>query len=71
LRKIYCSRIPDGFTDLPTLLEMDAESARRFRSIEVMVHPGARDREEEMMFLRNPWMDALPFTAQLRSYHQL
>jgi predicted glycoside hydrolase/deacetylase ChbG (UPF0249 family) len=71
LRTMYGSRVPDGFTDLPTLLQMDGESARGFESIELMTHPGAPGAEEDTATLRSQWIDALPFAANLCSYTQL
>jgi len=71
LRTIYTSQVPDGFTDLPTLLQIDGATAREFRSIEVMTHPGARGQEEETAFLRSRWIESLPWAATLCNYNQL
>jgi predicted glycoside hydrolase/deacetylase ChbG (UPF0249 family) len=71
LKTVYASRMPDGFTDLPTLLKLDAKCARQFRSVEVMIHPGASGQEQETAVLRGPWMELLPFAAEPCSYHQI
>lgn len=71
LRTVYASRTPDGFTDVPTLLQMGQALSRDFESIEVAAHPGARGQEEETAILQSEWIESLPFTAELSSYLQL
>ena len=70
LRRIYTSRTTDGFTDLPGLLDMGQDDVAGFRSIELMVHPGAADHEWESATLCGDWARLLPFPVELCSYHQ-
>ena len=71
LRNLYRSTTPDGLTDLPTLLKLNAQQARRFGSLEVMVHPGARGQEADEATLQTSWMESLPFASEPSSYHRL
>lgn len=70
LRSIYRSNTPDGFTDLETLIEA-GEAGARFKTVEVMVHPGARGHDKETSRLRDSWSESLPYTTNLISYWEL
>lgn len=71
LRNLYSSRTPEGLTELQTLLQWTAKEAQRFRTLEVMVHPGASAQEKDVAILRTPWMKSLPFASEAVTYNGL
>ena len=74
LRLYYPTRTTDGFTNLITFVRSPGEKKRRFRTVELMVHPGGsanRDYKEEEKLLKNKWQRRLPFGVRLISYHDI
>lgn len=75
LRKIWSTRSPDGLCDLLDFYKkLEVGFHPRFRSIELMVHPGANDQHytEEIELLKsNNWQRHFPKYAKLGSYHSL
>ncbi len=43
----------------------------RYRSVELMVHPGALEDREESELLVKPWRDRLPFQSTLINFNNL
>jgi predicted glycoside hydrolase/deacetylase ChbG (UPF0249 family) len=73
-RYIYASRCPDGFGDFRDFYDaLQLGHMPRFRSLELMVHPGTSDRtyQEEIEQLRSGWPESLPKDVELRSYLSL
>jgi len=71
LRNFYATRTTDGFTEL---LSYRTELGRRtlsFRSVELMVHPGASYAAEEVTVLESDWLAASGLDARLISYREL
>ena len=71
LRHCYRTRTTEGCASLKNFLRTAASSAPRLRSVELMVHPGHPDYEEETLLLSGEWWKALPFEIQTISYHEL
>jgi hypothetical protein len=57
-------------TDFETLMDVGFAAAS-FRTIDVMVHPGAHGHDEETAQLEKSWIDVLPYKAKLISYLDL
>ncbi len=74
LRHIYPTRSTEGFGEFRDFYAtLNIGRVPRFRSLELMVHPGTTDPRynEEVEFLRSDWRRLLPLGAQLGSYHSL
>jgi predicted glycoside hydrolase/deacetylase ChbG (UPF0249 family) len=71
LRGCYRTRTTEGCTSLKTFMLAAAASANRWRSVELMVHPGHPGYDEETRMLSGEWWKALPFEIQLISYKDL
>lgn len=72
LRRIYATRTTDAFTDLVTFYEnTERGSVNSHRTIELEVHPGAIDADEETQLLQSQWFDAISTPVRLISYWQL
>lgn len=75
LRSIYRTRTTDGFTSFLAffrLLETPAR-LRRMRTLELMTHPGLRNREfpVETALLDTAWEQKVPFPVRLINYNDL
>ncbi len=71
LRNCYATRTTDGFTEL---LSYQTELGRRalsYRSVELMVHPGASYAAQEVAVLESDWLTASGLDARLISYREL
>lgn len=71
LRNWCRMRTTDGFTSFETFSRVPKDSLLRFRSIELMVHPGSRASAVETQMLRTDWLDRLTVPADLVSYNDL
>jgi len=71
LRYWYRTKTTEGCTSLKVFLRSATPSTPRMRSVELMVHPGHPDYEEETRLLSGEWWKALPFEIQTISYHEL
>jgi predicted glycoside hydrolase/deacetylase ChbG (UPF0249 family) len=77
LRTIFPARVPGEFADFLMFLRAVGEGSYAPRSwpsiIELMVHPTGIPAEdgEETAALRSHWMDNLPVSGELVSYHEL
>lgn len=75
LRSIWTTRSPDGLCDfLDFYNNLEVGDCPRFRSMELMVHPGANSERyvKEVELLRSGnWQRLLPGYAEMGSYHWL
>ena len=71
LRNFYATRTTDGFTELLSYREQLARGAHHFRSVELMVHPGAPYATQETAVLEADWLNSSGLGAGLISYHEL
>jgi predicted glycoside hydrolase/deacetylase ChbG (UPF0249 family) len=71
LRSYYRTRTTEGCTSLKTFMRTATPSTLRWRSVELTVHPGHPDYEEETRLLSGEWWKTLPFEIQTISYHEL
>jgi hypothetical protein len=65
----YRTRTTDGFADLFAFLDNARAGTVRCDTFEIMVHPGAEEREDQTTMSR--WEDALPFPVTFMTYHDL
>ena len=65
------SETTEGFTDLSSFCEAARNRGIRQRTIELMVHPGARAAEQETALLSSAWEETMPFAVRHLNYNQL
>jgi predicted glycoside hydrolase/deacetylase ChbG (UPF0249 family) len=71
LRHVYRTEATEGYTSLQVFLGTATDSMSPVRSVELMVHPGHPDFEEETRLLAGEWWKDLPFEIQTISYNEL
>lgn len=74
LRQIYTTRSTEGFGEFRDFYaSLTMGHAPRFRSLELMVHPGTSypPYNEEVELLRSDWRRFLPESAHFASYHSI
>ena len=71
LRRYYPTVTTSGFTDLKDFFDAAQDQQIRYRSVELMVHPGAREYREESELLVEPWRDRLRFQSTLINFNNL
>jgi len=71
LRSIYRTRTTDAFMSLNAYCENRQQIAARYRSGEIMLHPGVPSSEEETKILRELGQENPDFKNGLISYNQL
>jgi predicted glycoside hydrolase/deacetylase ChbG (UPF0249 family) len=71
LRYLYRTKTTVGCTSLKVFLRSATPSTPRMRSVELLVHPGHPDFEEETRLLSGEWWKTLPFGIQTISYLEL
>lgn len=71
LRNFYATRTTDGFTELLSYRTELGRRALSYRSVELMVHPGASYAAEEVAVLESDWLTASGLEARLISYKEL
>jgi hypothetical protein len=71
LRNFYATRTTDGFTELLSYRTELGRRALSYRSVELMVHPGASYAAEEVAVLKSDWLTASGLDARLISYKEL
>ena len=71
LRHYYRTTTTSGFTFFATFYSLVKTRSLNHDSIELMVHPGNIDFEEETQLLYTDWQKTLPFSTELISYHDL
>lgn len=65
------SRTTDGFTDLASFYKLAQQKSLPHQRVELMVHPGHPDYEDEQCLLLSPWEQRIPFGIRLVNYAQL
>jgi predicted glycoside hydrolase/deacetylase ChbG (UPF0249 family) len=63
------TRRTDGFADLFAFLDNARQGPLPCRSFEIMVHPGADEREDQKVLSR--WEEEVPFPIEFMSYRDL
>lgn len=71
VRNFHSTATTARMTDLNVFLETAGRMNTAAQIIEVMVHPGSPLFRDETELLRGPWLERLPFKAQLISYLEL
>jgi predicted glycoside hydrolase/deacetylase ChbG (UPF0249 family) len=71
LRHWYRTRTTGAFTSLEGFCENRERMARRFESVEIMLHPGAQRSSQEAGLLRSLAESDEAFSHSLISYHDL
>jgi hypothetical protein len=71
LRNFYITKTTDGFTDFPTFYNNGKLNKLGQKKIEIMMHPGTKEEENETTFLQSSWQVDLPFAINLINYNQL
>jgi predicted glycoside hydrolase/deacetylase ChbG (UPF0249 family) len=71
LRNFYATRTTEGFTELLSYRAELDRGAHRFRSLELMVHPGAPYAAEEVAVLESDWLNSSGLSAGMINYHEL
>ena len=71
LRSIYRTRTTDAFMSLNAYGENHGQIAARYRSAEIMLHPGASDSAGETRMLRELARTIPDFKLSLVSYHSV
>ena len=72
LRRVYRTHTTDAFTEFLTYVEVCRETPIRYRSIELMVHPGASSYgADETALLQSGWLASLHAPVELINYRQL
>lgn len=73
LRHFYRTVTTGGFTTFQSYLEAPVEDRRRYRSVELSVHPGhpAPEFREETAALQTPWRERMEFPIDLINYRNL
>lgn len=71
LRNFYATRTTDGFTELLSYQTEIGRRALSYRSVELMVHPGASYAAEEVAVLKSDWLSSSGLGARLINYKEL
>jgi predicted glycoside hydrolase/deacetylase ChbG (UPF0249 family) len=71
LRNYYPTITTSGFTSLADFFDAAQHQKIRYRSVELMVHPGGLGNREESELLITPWRDRLPFQVTLINFGSL
>jgi predicted glycoside hydrolase/deacetylase ChbG (UPF0249 family) len=71
LRHYVATRTTDGFTDIPEFCRWARRGRGRFRSWELLTHPGGLAVPEEALVINTDWARDLPCPIQLISYDEL
>jgi len=72
LRKLVSTQTTDGFTELSTFMEKAVGGIpSKYRTIELMTHPGCPENNDETAILGGEWLKQLPFDVRLINYNEL
>ncbi len=72
LKTCYQTKTTEGFTDFRLFCEYASANRMKYRTCELMIHPGNRFYDQsEVELLRSPWRDSLGFPVRLISYRDL
>jgi predicted glycoside hydrolase/deacetylase ChbG (UPF0249 family) len=69
IARLYRTRTTEGFADLFAFLDNARARTVACETFEVMVHPGADEREDQAAMSR--WEDEVPYPVTFMSYHDL
>jgi len=69
IARLYRTRTTDGFADLFAFLDNARARTVGCETFEIMVHPGADEREDQTAMSR--WEDEIPFPVMFMNYHDL
>jgi predicted glycoside hydrolase/deacetylase ChbG (UPF0249 family) len=71
LRHYIGTKTTQGFTDYKTFCQASESALKKYRSVEIMMHPGSSVYEDESDELRGPWRESRSFPIDLISYNEL
>jgi predicted glycoside hydrolase/deacetylase ChbG (UPF0249 family) len=71
LRTAYRTHTTDAFTELVSYRDASPGAALKYRSIELMVHPGHPSASAESEALRSEWFDDQRRAMRMISYHEI
>jgi len=71
LRNVYATRTTEGFSEMSTFYRIARQIRPAYRTVELMVHPGAPDNEAETELLYSDWNQELQMPVDLINYEQL
>jgi len=71
LRHVYRTDTTEAFTELLSYCEATRAADLPFRTIELMVHPGAANAAEETAVLKSDWLRSRPTPVKMITYHEL
>ena len=71
LKHYYRTKTTQGFTDFKTFLEQGARRQLKYRTVEIMVHPGSTVYEDESEGLAAPWQKNMKFPVRLINYRDI
>lgn len=71
LRNYYTTKTTSGFGSLTDFYSSAIRNNFNYKTVEVMVHPGADKFRDENEILKPNWHRELPFKIELINYHQL
>ena len=71
LKHYYRTKTTQGFTDLKVFIEHGAKGRLKYRTVELMVHPGSDLYENDYDQLAEPWRQRLKFPVRLINYRDI
>jgi predicted glycoside hydrolase/deacetylase ChbG (UPF0249 family) len=71
LRHYYRTRTTQGFTDFKGFMEHCTKGRLKYRTVELMVHPGSDLYENDYEQLAKPWRERLKFPVSLINYREI
>lgn len=71
LRNYRRTKTTEAFTDLKAFCEVGRSERLKYRSVELMVHPGLRDYDDGTDLLTGHWRQNLSFPVRLINYDDL
>lgn len=71
LRNCYKAKTTSGFTDFVTFYQNSKFKKIGYETIEIMVHPGVKEYEDETVLLGSNWQKHWPYTITLINYNEL
>lgn len=71
LRKWYGATTTNGFTSFDSFMNSNKAAFDKMNCVELMVHPGSIQYENETSLLETDWIQHLPFAVNLINYNQL
>ena len=71
LKHYYRTNTTQGFTDFKAFIEQGSRKQIKYRTIEVMVHPGSNVYEDESDQLAAQWNERMKFPVRLINYRDI